>query len=466
MNQEQNNLNPNNFKTQGNNGIPDNQPLNQNFNNTLNQNVVQNPNVSQSTFNQQPINPQPQLTPSFQQPIMQESTPKPVNNAFESGIANNQNLNSKPPKKMSLGLIIGIVITVVAIVLAIIFLPKLFSNKDKDIINQPSSQNGQLQSTSLNWDKWELIIDNKSITLPMKYEDFINLGFEVEYSNLAENIDYHRLESTYSMGTYNQQKTTYTNGKTNGISLTVYNPSEETILVKDSIIIGIEFVSVNNSIKGDIKLINHTKNTEVTFGVSSAKEIEEAFGQHYQYDSKNNYHYYPNSSVDASSTSIDCFISLNCYGETGILNTYGFYYADKGNSKDIKINKSPEKYKIPSEYKLTHQTVVGVNKTYRSNEYIVETLEYWKFDNEFKQITKYLENKSQNVSMGKLINNNKYGEIFVLEYEKYHYENRYSYYVLINDGEYFLQVVSLAKTNAEARIGYEKAVDVALQFLS
>ena len=75
---------------------------------------------------------------------MQESTPQPVNNAFESGIANNQNLNSKPPKKMCLGLIIGIVITVVAIVLAIIFVPKLFSNKDKDIINQPSSQNGQL----------------------------------------------------------------------------------------------------------------------------------------------------------------------------------------------------------------------------------------------------------------------------------------------------------------------------------
>ena len=36
MNQEQNNLNPNNFNTQGNNGISDNQPLNQNFNNTLN----------------------------------------------------------------------------------------------------------------------------------------------------------------------------------------------------------------------------------------------------------------------------------------------------------------------------------------------------------------------------------------------------------------------------------------------
>lgn len=137
MNQEQNNLNPNNFNTQGNNGIPNNQPLNnQSFNNTFNQNVVQNPNVNQSTFNQQPINPQPQPQPmpSFQQPINQmnieQPTPQSMNTTFESGNTSNQSFNSKPPKKMNLGLIIGIVaVVVVAIIITILAL----SNKDGNV---------------------------------------------------------------------------------------------------------------------------------------------------------------------------------------------------------------------------------------------------------------------------------------------------------------------------------------------
>ena len=98
MNQEQNNLNPNNFNTQGNNGIPNNQPLN-------NQGME---------FNQQPINHKPQPTISFQQQIMQEPAPQPAN-TFERGNTNNQNFNSKTPKKMNLGLIIGIVVAVVVI---------------------------------------------------------------------------------------------------------------------------------------------------------------------------------------------------------------------------------------------------------------------------------------------------------------------------------------------------------------
>lgn len=108
MNQEQNNLNPNNFNTQvntqGNNGILNNQTLNN------------------QSFNQQSINPQPQPTPSFQQPIIQESTPQPMNNIFESGNANNQNLNSKPSKKMNLGLVIGIVVAVIVIAIVGVFL--------------------------------------------------------------------------------------------------------------------------------------------------------------------------------------------------------------------------------------------------------------------------------------------------------------------------------------------------------
>lgn len=68
MNQEQNDLNLNNFNTQGNNGIPNNQPL------------------------------------------------------------NNQSFNSKLPKKMNLGLIIGIVAVVAVVGFGIVFGSKLLSN--------------------------------------------------------------------------------------------------------------------------------------------------------------------------------------------------------------------------------------------------------------------------------------------------------------------------------------------------
>lgn len=126
MNQEQNNLNPNNFNTQGSNGIPNNQPLNnQNFNQGMG-------------FNQQPINPQPQPTPSYQQPIMQEPTPQPTN-TFESGNANNQSFNSKPPKKMNLGLIIGIVAVVAVVGVGVVFGSKLLSKGNEDLDNNPNN---------------------------------------------------------------------------------------------------------------------------------------------------------------------------------------------------------------------------------------------------------------------------------------------------------------------------------------
>ncbi len=132
MNQEPNNLNPNNFNTQGNNGIPNNQPLN---NQSFNQGMG---------VNQQPINPQPQPTTSYQQPInqlnMQQPTPQPMN-TFNNGNTNNQNFNSKPPKKMNLGLIIGIVSAAVVILISgIIFVPKLFNKNN----NFGSSQNNSI----------------------------------------------------------------------------------------------------------------------------------------------------------------------------------------------------------------------------------------------------------------------------------------------------------------------------------
>lgn len=114
MNQD-NNFNQNNFNSQGNNGMSNNQPLNnQSFNQGMN-------------VNQQPINPQPQQTPSFQQPIMQEPILQPTN-TFESGSANNQSFNDKPPKKMNLGLIVGIVAVVAVVGIGVVFGSKLLSN--------------------------------------------------------------------------------------------------------------------------------------------------------------------------------------------------------------------------------------------------------------------------------------------------------------------------------------------------
>lgn len=131
MNQD-NNFNQNNFNSQGNNGMSNNQPLN-------NQNFNQNMNVNQSMFNQQP-----QPTPSFQQPIMQEPTTQPMNNTFESGNAGNYSFNSKPPKKMNLGLIIGVVAAVVFVGIGVAFGSKLLSNSG----NNNNSNNGNNDSNN------------------------------------------------------------------------------------------------------------------------------------------------------------------------------------------------------------------------------------------------------------------------------------------------------------------------------
>ena len=146
MNQKQNNLNPNNFNTQGNNGMPNNQPLN---------------NQSMS-FNQQPINPQPQQTPSFQQSTnqmnMQQPTPQPINNTFESVNANNQNFNSKPPKKINLGLIIGILVIIGAVIVVSMF---LVNNDDKQNQNNNNSNNNTTENSNFATKVFYIINDSQ-----------------------------------------------------------------------------------------------------------------------------------------------------------------------------------------------------------------------------------------------------------------------------------------------------------------
>lgn len=137
MNQEQNNLNQNNFNTQGNNGVPNNQPLQNN----------QNVNVNQATFNNQQ-----QVNTNYQQPINQMNIQEPnpqLMNSFENGNTN-QSFNSKPPKKMNLGLIVGIIVAVAVIIIVGIF---IFSKTNGSSSNQNAENKDANLSIDENIDK-------------------------------------------------------------------------------------------------------------------------------------------------------------------------------------------------------------------------------------------------------------------------------------------------------------------------
>ncbi len=173
MNQEQNNLNQNNFNTQGNNGIPNNQPLQNN----------QNVNVNQPTFNSQQ-----QENINYQQPIMQESTPQPIN-SFESGNANNQSFNSKPSKKMNLGLIIGIVVTVIVVGIGIFM---LFGNNESKNNNSTNTNGDSSNIDIIYYDENRELKDNYTFREAVsKFAFKVNettLIFEAKNKTSLENI--------------------------------------------------------------------------------------------------------------------------------------------------------------------------------------------------------------------------------------------------------------------------------------
>ena len=119
MNQEKNNLNLTNFNTQGDNGIPNKQPFQ---------------NDQSISLNQQITNSQP--TPSYHQPINQvniQETTTQYMNLVESQNPNNQNFHIKQPKKINLGLIIGIVVVLVVIFFVIVALITATNNNKSDI---------------------------------------------------------------------------------------------------------------------------------------------------------------------------------------------------------------------------------------------------------------------------------------------------------------------------------------------
>lgn len=186
MNQEQNNFNHNNFNMQGNNGIPNNHPLNNfNQNSNVNQPVINNQQlqnnqgVQQGTNNNHPIfNPQQQPTPNYQEPInqmnMQQPTQQPIN-TFENISNNNENITNNPQKKTKLGLIIGIVVAVIVVVIGIVFGIKLLSNNGSN--NSTSSKNNVGGTNNYSFDDITKDIENVYIT---NYVDF-QLGYSFKY---------------------------------------------------------------------------------------------------------------------------------------------------------------------------------------------------------------------------------------------------------------------------------------------
>ena len=174
MNQDPNNLNQNDLNTQGSNGIPNNQDLN----NTVNQNV----NVNQPTFSsqpqvdtndQQPMN-QTNVQEPYQQPMNQiQPTPQPMNSFGNENT--NQSLNSKPPKKMNLGLIVGI-IAVVAVVGIGIFGNKLFLNNVDSNNSSENNIGGNNDSEIVNT-RWKIQIQGKEYKLPFNLKTLTDQGF-------------------------------------------------------------------------------------------------------------------------------------------------------------------------------------------------------------------------------------------------------------------------------------------------
>ncbi len=169
MNQDSNNLNQNKFNTQGNNVIPNNQPL------QTNQNV----NVNQAAFNnQQQVNTDYQQTTN--QMNMQQPTPQPMN-SFESE-NNSQSFNSKPPKKMNLGLIIGIIVAVAIVGVGVFLGSKLLSSGS----NTDSSENNVGENNNSN--------DESSIS-DNEYINLLQSTYKVPGKEIYINYPYNRKNS-------------------------------------------------------------------------------------------------------------------------------------------------------------------------------------------------------------------------------------------------------------------------------
>lgn len=263
MNQDQNNLNQNNFNTQVNNGIPNNQPLqnNQSFNNTLlgqqsvNGNIQPNNPTSiglQTNANQQinnshvqPVNLQP--TPSYQQQVNVQ--PEQLTNVKTGA-------NSKLPKKMNWGLILGIVAgIVVIIIIGIIFISKIINN---NLNNVPNIDNNETNNNETDenyiapWDDYTAYIQGIEFIFPMTFEEFQNkiakTTYELNYNYSLDDKIY-KSYSTSNYVKYTNEVREY-NSRTGlhalqyDIKVFLQNNTEESQPVSNCNVIGLEVSNI------------------------------------------------------------------------------------------------------------------------------------------------------------------------------------------------------------------------------
>lgn len=151
MNQEQNNSDQNNLNTQNNNGISNNQSYNQDV-----------------SGNRKVINSQPQQPLNYGQTIIQQFTLQSIDNEFETRDANNQSFNSRPTKKITLGLIIGIIIAIIAVITII-----LIYNRKKDLVN----------NLNISLEKNSLVCNDEKICNQLNNSIISIKNIETKYNN-------------------------------------------------------------------------------------------------------------------------------------------------------------------------------------------------------------------------------------------------------------------------------------------
>ena len=125
---------------------------------------------------------------------MNNQMQQPMNNTFSSGNTNNQSFNSKPPKKMNLGLIIGIVATVAVVGIGVIFGSKLLSNDRNNNSGTNINENTQnKQEEKIGTNTWGITFNGKSVNFPCLLEDLTKVGVTLTsdeyYDKVMENAN-------------------------------------------------------------------------------------------------------------------------------------------------------------------------------------------------------------------------------------------------------------------------------------
>lgn len=209
-------------------------------------------------------------------------------------------------------------------------------------VEDSSETNNDEINVGESWDDYSLVIDGNEIRLPMKFSDFIAMGFyemdedsaSVRTMPVPAKQDYGKTYNSNAGNLYGL----YTNGKTGNIDLCIYNPFDEEKEVQDCYITYIHFEiswrSMDYATVGDVKVVNHTKNAEAVVGESKYDDVEAAFGPHYTYDYSNALTYYPDSNadgvIDMDDLSFYKSLSLTFDEESGVFDIYDLWYYDYG----------------------------------------------------------------------------------------------------------------------------------------